>query len=88
MKMIIVMFLHFVSDLALLCQLSTKDLLEKVLRDPRTGYGSVSWILYGTYASLLIEATDQKKVENAVELVESIDTFPMEGLFLPISKVA
>jgi hypothetical protein len=34
MKMIIVMFLHSVSDLALLCRLSTKDLLEKVLSDP------------------------------------------------------
>ncbi len=34
MKMIIVMFLHFVSDLALLCRLSTNDLLEKVLGDP------------------------------------------------------
>jgi hypothetical protein len=28
------MFLHFVSDLALLCRLSTKDLLEKVPSDP------------------------------------------------------
>ncbi len=33
MKMIIVMFLHCVSDLALLCRLSTNDLLEKVLGD-------------------------------------------------------
>jgi hypothetical protein len=34
MKMIIVMFLHCASGLALLCQLSTKDLLAKVLGDP------------------------------------------------------
>ena len=33
-KMIIMMFLHCVSDLAWLYQLSTKDLLEKVLSDP------------------------------------------------------
>jgi len=33
-KMIIVMFLHCVSDLAWLSQLSTKDLREKVLGDP------------------------------------------------------
>src|SRR5258708_35409416 len=33
-KMIIRMFLHCVSDLAWLCQLSTNDLLEKVLGDP------------------------------------------------------
>src|SRR5258708_18671728 len=32
-KMIIRMFLHCVSDLAWLCQLSTNDLLEKVLGD-------------------------------------------------------
>src|SRR5258708_25361677 len=34
MEMIIVMFLHCVSDLALLCRLSTNDLLKKVLGDP------------------------------------------------------
>jgi len=34
MKMIIVMFLHCVSDLALLCRLNTNDLLEKVPGDP------------------------------------------------------
>src|SRR5712691_6199189 len=33
-KMIIMMFLHCVSDLAWFYQLSTKDLLEKVLSDP------------------------------------------------------
>jgi hypothetical protein len=33
MKMIIVMFLHCVSDLALLCRLNTNDLLEKVPGD-------------------------------------------------------
>jgi hypothetical protein len=33
-KMIIMMFRHCVSDLAWLYQLSTKDLLEKVLSDP------------------------------------------------------
>lgn len=33
-KMIIMMFLHCVVDLAWLYQLRTKDLLEKVLDDP------------------------------------------------------
>jgi len=33
MKMIIVMFLHCVSDLVWLSQLSTKDLLEKGMSD-------------------------------------------------------
>jgi len=42
MKMIIVMFLHCVSDLALLCRLSTKDFLEKVLSDPLQEGFSVS----------------------------------------------
>ena len=42
MKMIIAMFLHFVSDLALLFRRSTKDLLEKVLSDPLQEGFSVS----------------------------------------------
>src|SRR5260221_5263448 len=42
MKMIIVMFLHCVSDLALLCRLSTNDLLEKVLGDPLIDLWSLS----------------------------------------------
>jgi len=38
MKMIIVMFLHFVNVFTLLYQLSTKDLLAKVLSDsPKEG---------------------------------------------------
>jgi hypothetical protein len=37
-----VMFLHCVSDLALLCRLNTKDLLEKVLSDPLQGGFSLS----------------------------------------------
>jgi len=42
MKMIIVMFPHCVSDLALLCRLSTNDLREKVLGDPLIDLWSLS----------------------------------------------
>ena len=49
MKMIIVMFLHFVIDLALLCRLNTKDLLKEVLSDPlQEGFSVESLLMPAT----------------------------------------